>query len=511
MKIKQIILLIFVSLTSIVFSQEVKVNAVLDTNKIRIGEQAKIDLYVNYDANQKNIKIEWPSIGDTITQKVEVISISPIDSTLPDKINPGRLLQHQQITISVYDSGMYVIPSFKFILNSDTSKPLLTEPLFLEVHTVPTDTSLAKTKDIKPPFGESFNWKWYLNYIYAGIGLLALLVAVVVITTYYNKKRNQQVIEPEKPKIPPHILALAALEKIKLDEVWKDGKIKEYYSSISDTIRLYIEDRFVLNALESTTDEIMLAFRSQVVDKESKEKLQQLLMLSDLVKFAKQFPIEVEHQFTLQNAFDFVNGTKREEEMDAALFTEEELEKNVQSSLSRKIETTPTQKNSPSYQAPTNSNKNNSKNYRKPYQEKEVSNTKIFIGVVVIVSILIATIFFTTQIVKSAQSGLQSKIFTESINKQCPIMIDQEARLDKVEMLDEKTLCYYYTLVNYSVGDIDASAIENNVRPIMINTVKNSPELQFLREVSGTLQYQYNDKSGNPMLLVSVTSNDYKN
>ena len=47
----------------------------------------------------------------------------------------------------------------------------------------------------------------------------------------------------------------------------------------------------------------------------SKEKLQQLLMLSDLVKFAKQTPIEVEHQFTLQNAFDFVNGTKREEEV----------------------------------------------------------------------------------------------------------------------------------------------------------------------------------------------------
>ena len=38
-------------------------------------------------------------------------------------------------------------------------------------------------------------------------------------------------------------------------------------------------------------------------------------MLSDLVKFAKQFPIEAEHNFTLQNAFDFVNGTKREEEI----------------------------------------------------------------------------------------------------------------------------------------------------------------------------------------------------
>jgi hypothetical protein len=80
-------------------------------------------------------------------------------------------------------------------------------------------------------------------------------------------------------------------------------------------VRLYIEERFHVNALESTTDEIMTAFRSQVVDRDSKDRLQQLLMLSDLVKFAKQFPIESEHNFTLQNAFDFVNGTKREEEI----------------------------------------------------------------------------------------------------------------------------------------------------------------------------------------------------
>jgi hypothetical protein len=94
--------------------------------------------------------------------------------------------------------------------------------------------------------------------------------------------------------------------------------VKQYYSSISETIRLYIEERFNVRALESTTDEIMTAFRSQVIDAQSKEKLQQLLTLSDLVKFAKQFPIENEHLFTLQNAFDFVNGTKREEEITIA-------------------------------------------------------------------------------------------------------------------------------------------------------------------------------------------------
>lgn len=295
------------------FSQEVKVNAVLDSSKIRIGEQVKLDLYLTYNGNQKGLTIKWPQIGDTLTGKVEVVSVTPIDTTTPDKNNPGMIQHHQQIFISAYDSGYFAIPGFKFVLNNDSNNVLFTETLLLEVHTVPTDTSATKIKDIKTIFNEPFNWKWYINYLYWGIGLVVFILAIILITRYYTKRNLNKIVEPEKPKIPAHITALASLEKIKSEQVWKEGQVKEYYSSISETIRLYIEERYNVHALESTTDEIMTAFRTQVVDQESKNKLQQLLQLSDLVKFAKLAPIESEHNFTLQNAFDFVNGTKRED------------------------------------------------------------------------------------------------------------------------------------------------------------------------------------------------------
>ena len=44
-------------LGSKLFSQEVQAFAMMDTSKIRIGEQVKIDLYISYKANQKNLKI----------------------------------------------------------------------------------------------------------------------------------------------------------------------------------------------------------------------------------------------------------------------------------------------------------------------------------------------------------------------------------------------------------------------------------------------------------------------
>ena len=307
------IFLLFFLLFKISIGQKINISAALDSTKIRIGEQVKLDLYVSYSAKQNNLKIQWPNIADTITDKIEVISVSVIDTTSPDKSNPDIIQQHQQITISAYDSGYFAIPGFKFFINNDSANAFYSQSLFLEVHTVPTDSSITKTKDIKPPFAEAFNWKWYSKYFYWGFSFLVIIILIILITIYFTKKNKIVVLKSEKPKIPAHIIALQSLEKIKNEQIWKEEKTKEYYSSISDTIRLYIEERFKVNALESTTAEIMKAFRSQVVDKESKDKLQQLLMLSDLVKFAKQFPIISEHTFTLQNAFDFVNETKREE------------------------------------------------------------------------------------------------------------------------------------------------------------------------------------------------------
>ncbi len=307
------IFLLFFLLFKLSIGQKINISAALDSTKIRIGEQVKLDLYVSYSAKQNNLKIQWPNIADTITDKIEVISVSVIDTTSPDKSNPDIFQQHQQITISAYDSGYFAIPGFKFFINNDSTNAFYSQSLFLEVHTVPTDSSITKTKDIKPPFAEAFNWKWYSKYFYWGFSFLVIIILIILITIYFTKKNKIVVLKSEKPKIPAHIIALQSLEKIKNEQIWKEEKTKEYYSSISDTIRLYIEERFKVNALESTTAEIMKAFRSQVVDKESKDKLQQLLMLSDLVKFAKQFPIISEHTFTLQNAFDFVNETKREE------------------------------------------------------------------------------------------------------------------------------------------------------------------------------------------------------
>jgi len=131
----------------------------------------------------------------------------------------------------------------------------------------------------------------------------------------YRRLKNRKQIKVEEPKvkIPPHVIAFRDLENIKNLKLWQEGKTKEYYTAITDTIRIYIEGRYNISAMELTSDEIMAIMKSQVIDNVSKEKLKQILALADYVKFAKAQPIDVENELTLNNAFDFVKGTLREE------------------------------------------------------------------------------------------------------------------------------------------------------------------------------------------------------
>ncbi len=293
---------------------QVEAIAMMDTNKIRIGEQSKIDLYVKYKTTQKNLNIQWPVIGDTLRKEVEVVNVSKIDTTIPDKSKPDEIQQHQTIIVTSVDSGFWAIPPFTFIVNNDTTKPVETDALLLAVYTLPVDTAEKSIKDIKAPFDEPFDWHEYLPFIYGGLVAIAVIILIIFILRKVLKKKPV-VIEPPKPKVPAHITALNALEEIRNKKLWQEGKYKEYHTLISDTLRAYIEERYGVAAMELTSDEIFKIMNSQVIDTVSKEKLKQVLTLADYVKFAKVIPIEVENDMTLNSAFDFVNGTKREDPM----------------------------------------------------------------------------------------------------------------------------------------------------------------------------------------------------
>lgn len=116
--------------------------------------------------------------------------------------------------------------------------------------------------------------------------------------------------------IPPHLIALEDLDKLRNNELRNFEELKIFYSNISDIMRTYLEGRFNLNAIEKTTEEINTELNTIPLELKTKTLIKSILINSDLVKFAKYYPIKEEAISCLNKSIDFIEITKQKEELD---------------------------------------------------------------------------------------------------------------------------------------------------------------------------------------------------
>ncbi len=293
---------IFIILTNSLYAQQVV--SALDPDKIFIGEHVTLSYTVEIPAEAT---LQMPAFDEMINEKIELLDYGNTDTLATDKEDSIRLQRNLRITS--WEEGFHAIAPFEFYLiqNTDTiileSEPLLldVEPFSMEEHT--------DLKDIKGILSAPVTLAELKYYI---LGVVVLAVLVWLILTYWRKRKKQP--EPatiwEKPDVPAHIAAISSLEQLRAQKLWQQGKTKEYYITLTDIMRRYLEKRYGVKALEMTTAEIMHAMNDKPGMKENGESLQQILSLADLVKFAKYQPHATDNEMSMDAAFEFVNHTK---------------------------------------------------------------------------------------------------------------------------------------------------------------------------------------------------------
>lgn len=270
--------------------------------RFRLGEKVQLEIKTVSPATKK---VVWPVLKDSLGTHFDILELGPIDTLSSSTSDELSLIQQVQITS--FDSGSHQIPAlpFLFISGSDTDF-VNADPLSFSVLTVPVDTTLA-IKDIRGVVDVPFEIGDYIPWILGGLVLLALLVGGL----YWWKQRKQ----PEKPKAPEKRIpawerAIAQLEVVDREAAWRQSKFKIYYSGITDTLRAYLEEQFKMPALESTTDEILGLLKQRQFNADVQSKLRELLLVADLVKFAKDIPLEHTHQRSMQLAKEFILETR---------------------------------------------------------------------------------------------------------------------------------------------------------------------------------------------------------
>ncbi|MDB4919322.1 BatD family protein [Mucilaginibacter sp.] len=284
-------------------AQNVSVEAKLDQPTIRIGDQTTLRLIVHQPVKEK---VNFPKLADTLIGKVQIVS-SKLDTVI-DQNNHSLATVTQSYTITSFDQGTYTIPPYSI---GSAAGVLKTNELTLMVQTVPVDTTKA-IYDIKQPLAVSYTfWDWlkdHWGWVVLGLAIIATIGGVL----WYLKKRPkvEKVVKEVKPDVPAHIIALGKLQQLRDKKLWQQDAVKQYHSELSDILREYLEKRYVIKTQERTTDEIFASLKYMDIANEYRVKLSQVLILADLVKFAKEKPLPVDNELSMENALAFVLKTQ---------------------------------------------------------------------------------------------------------------------------------------------------------------------------------------------------------
>ncbi len=274
----------------------------VDHETIHVGDPVELVVTAYYPTNGT---IKLPEIG----RKKEIVVLSRDWENIPRE--DGLLQSETRYSLTSFRLGDQTVCTNAITCELE-GKTVATNfpPVVLHVQSALTGEASSKIADIKPTRklpGRIPRWTW----VVLGATTVAFLVGLITSKLWKNREK----LIPQAPPIPPHVIALGALQALKNKGLLEQDECKPFYTELSLILRSYLEGRFHLNAPDETTEEIVEEMsRSPELSGSQRNILQEFMRQADMVKFAKGHP----DRTTMESAFDttkkFVEETKIDDE-----------------------------------------------------------------------------------------------------------------------------------------------------------------------------------------------------
>jgi hypothetical protein len=274
--------------TASVAAQETATLTQISDAPVHVGDPILLTLTVEHSADSH---VLFPDLAQA-WQDWHVSTPSPATTT---DNGDGTATTTQQIDVRLFTTGETNTPplTLTIVAADGTLRDLIVVPQTLTVTSVLVEGD-SELRDIKgqatlpPPFPTP---------IVAGV--TAVSIAAIALAVWFWKRKGR--ILPDMRQ--PHERALAGLSAaapLLASEQWRD-----FYTQTSDTLRVYLEQRFSIQATERTTDE--LAINTHLPQR---TLLLDLLYEADRVKFADWQPDSATAQRYFENSKRFVELTR---------------------------------------------------------------------------------------------------------------------------------------------------------------------------------------------------------
>ncbi|MFC1662203.1 BatD family protein [Gemmatimonadota bacterium] len=261
-------------------AQAPRLQAQIDTTVVTVGDRITLEIAVDHAFDAR---VVWP---DSLRlEPFEVLEAS----ASPPASQGDAVRSTLTLTLAAFELGDLEIPSFEVeVLDPEGGSTILnTNPFGVRVSSVGLDEG-GDIRDLKGPLRIPRGLAQIL------VTVLAVLLGAGLGWAIYRRTRRRDEGSPEPipahPPRPPHEVALEALARLEGSPLLERGEVKEYHIQASEILRVYVEGRFQVPALEMTTVDITAGLRRASVEPSVLEGFGRFLHQSDMVKFAKHRP-----------------------------------------------------------------------------------------------------------------------------------------------------------------------------------------------------------------------------
>lgn len=264
--------------------------------QLTVGDPVRLTLAVTHPAGYQVILPALPESWGDFT----VVSLSPASTTTNAD---GTETTTAAIDARLFQTGAFNTPALEVSVTDGQGglQKVMAAPAAVAIATVLAEGD-AELRDIKPqaalPLPATGPW------IAAGLAAAAVVAAVV----WRARRRPQAAVDNRLP----HEIALDGLRIVEGLHMPEQGRFKEHYTLVSDIVRVYVERRFGVPALERTTAEIRPDLARCAMSPEVTALLIAFLQESDLVKFSEWTPDVTSAQQLLTHGRRIIEATRPE-------------------------------------------------------------------------------------------------------------------------------------------------------------------------------------------------------
>jgi hypothetical protein len=267
-------------------AQPASVKTFVDKDSVLLGEPFELTLEIRAPKNSDVMPFKIDSIPHFELLKKDSIS---------KKEEGDFLIIKQYFQLTSFDSGQWVIPPFALNPFSKTNSILINV-----VFTTPFNPD-QPYHDIRNIRSVPINKKQILLWMARALAICLCIVIVIYFIT--NKKWN--IFLPRKKDLPYEI-AMANLKKLKANQTNE----KLIYENLVNIFRSYIFKTTGIQSFSQTSNDLIKKIKplyDEGKDAANYNRISQILLISDFVKFAKYHPDKTEVQWAFDAIIQSVN------------------------------------------------------------------------------------------------------------------------------------------------------------------------------------------------------------